>query len=292
MSKLQCLVLMPFAESFDSVFSAVNHAVESTDTDPPIECKWLKEVYAAGKITDDIVGGIDKSHLCVADLTGSNPNVMWEAGYAMASRKPTILISQDVKTLPFDLMDHRVHQYKPGELEELAPVMSKAVVETLERYAIQPSVAADLPVRHSAAPIIAVTGTMHVNRPRTTRRIATLLEPYIALEPLWYCGSNGQTDELAIRFLFEREQKVVVVGYSQYDSSSEIRNLIETSQISFLDASVEAIPRGLEGPSERDVFFASKSDLVVLFWDGYSVGTGGMIDFYKSNAKSLLLGFV
>src|SRR5207248_2647140 len=84
MTAMQCLVIMPFGEAFDPVFRAVRNTVAGAVPGQPIDCYWLKDVHAAGRITDDIVAGIQKAALCVSDVTRSNPNVMWETGYAMA----------------------------------------------------------------------------------------------------------------------------------------------------------------------------------------------------------------
>ena len=78
MTAMQCLVIMPFGEAFDPVFRAVRNTVAGAVPGQPIDCYWLKDVHAAGRITDDIVAGIQKAALCVSDVTRSNPNVMWE----------------------------------------------------------------------------------------------------------------------------------------------------------------------------------------------------------------------
>jgi len=108
------------------------------------------------------------------------------------------------------------------------------------------------------------------------------------VNPTWYCGSNGITDELVIRYLLDRGQRTSAVGYHGFDYSPFVLDLSERSAIGFIDASLESVPRGLEGPSERDVLFAAKADLVVLFWDGKGRGIGELIEFFTRNAKSLL----
>src|ERR1700730_12701180 len=109
---MKCLVLMPFRSDFDSVFACVRAAASGALGSGTIECYWLKDVYAAGRITEDILQGLKDATLCVADLTENKPNVMWETGYAMALGKPTILIGQSVETIPFDLKNHRILEYQ------------------------------------------------------------------------------------------------------------------------------------------------------------------------------------
>jgi hypothetical protein len=291
MTAMQCLVIMPFRASFDPVFRIVQTTVANAVPGQLIECYWLKDIHAAGRITDDIVNGIQKAALCVADLTESNPNVMWETGYAMALGKPTVLISQDVDTLPFDLKVHRVLRYRPDALADLGPILAKAVSQTLARYDVKVSTNLENR-RQPATPVIAVTGTSVADPARVQRRVETLLRAYLSLDAMWYCGTNGIVDEAVLHYLVEHKQRAVAVGFHRLDFSLGVLQLVQESKVPFLDASVEAIPRGLSGPTERDILFASRADLVVLFWDGKSRGTAQVIDFFRGNMNNLLIGFV
>jgi nucleoside 2-deoxyribosyltransferase len=137
---MDCLAIMPFASDFDAVFAIIKVAVSNALPDEKIQCTWLKDTLAAGRITDDILNGIQHSAFCIADVSGNNPNVMWETGYAMALGKPTILIGQSVDALPFDLKIHRVLPYKLAQLDGLADSLAKAVRETLARYELHTKV--------------------------------------------------------------------------------------------------------------------------------------------------------
>jgi len=282
---------MPFEDAFNPVYQAVQATVASAVPGQPIDCYWLKDVYAAGRITDDILDSLQRAALCVSDLTGSNPNVMWETGYAMALGKPTVLISQHVKTLPFDLLVHRVLPYQQNALEELVPLLSKAISQTLARYDVKVSTKVESR-GHITTPVIAVTGTMLADPARVHRRVETLLRPYLAAQPLWFCGTSGAVDEVVLQYLLEHQQHAVAVGYHRLDFSAAVLQLVQEGKVPFLDASVETIPRGLSGPTERDILFASKADMVVLFWDGKSQGTAELIDFFQRNKINVLIGFV
>jgi hypothetical protein len=71
------------------------------------------------------------SSFCIADLTGANANVMWETGFAMALRKPTILIGQNIQATPFDLKVHQILEYKLERLDELQRNLADAIHQTL-----------------------------------------------------------------------------------------------------------------------------------------------------------------
>lgn len=290
-SSLTCFVIMPYQTAFDPVFAAIRQAVMDAAPDDMIECFSLKEVQAAGRITDDIVRALHGAALCVADMTDNNPNVMWETRYAMALGRPTILVGQSIQRLPFDLKVHRVLEYDPGKLVAFVPALAEAVRQTLARYEIR---AEPLPERKSAATgqVVAVTGSMNAHPARTRQRISRMLRPYLSPETVWLCGSNGVTDELAIDFLLEHQQRVAAVGYNQYDLSARVREHVRAGLVQFVDASLESLPKGVAGPTERDTLFLVKSDLVLLFWDGASRGVAGLLDYFRRQDRHVLLAFI
>lgn len=60
----------------------------------------------------DIIEPIYKADVVIADLTGLNPNVMYELGIAHTFNKKTIVITKDdLSKLPFDLKQYRAKDY-------------------------------------------------------------------------------------------------------------------------------------------------------------------------------------
>jgi hypothetical protein len=289
---MKCFVIMPFAGAFDRVFQAVSEAAVEAVGGIDFDCFWLKDVHAAGRITDDIIRGLDQSAFCIADVSGDNPNVMWETGYAMALRKPTILIGQDLASLPFDLQAHRVLEYSLDALPDLKARLAKAVRHTLARYEIKTTGSTEPLPPGTEHKTISVTGSMRASEAAATRRIEDLLAPYLSDRTTWLVGTVGTVDLVAVQFLLEHEQRVTAVGYNPFDCAEELRALIEEGKLRFLDASAESLPKGLEGPTSRDVLFCTKSDLVVLLWDGQSRGTQEMVRFYQEQGVNTLLAFV
>jgi len=64
-----------------------------------------------GEIMQRIRDQIEQSVLVVGVLTGANPNVCLEVGYAWGKGRPTVLVADDPETLPFDVRGHRVIGY-------------------------------------------------------------------------------------------------------------------------------------------------------------------------------------
>jgi hypothetical protein len=290
---MKCFVIMPFAAAFDDVFNVVKGVAASAVPDATFECYWLKDVHAAGRITDDILTGLKDAAFCIADVSGHNPNVMWETGYAMALGKPTILIGQDIATLPFDLTAHRVLAYSPVDMTDFQQKLAEAIRQTLSRYELKGVDIPELPsARRTEQRTVVVTGTMTADEATVYQRLQRVLTPYLSETTMWLIGSVGTVDLAAARFLLEHTQKVTAVGYHRFDCAPELRELIANARMGFVDASLEAIPRGMQGPSKRDALFCMKADLVVLLWDGQSSGTQCLIQYFQSQGVASLLIFL
>ena len=70
------------------------------------------EVFGPGNIIDDIIRGIETAQIVIAEITPPNENVFYEVGYAHALKKPTILLADRTKKLPFDLSGRRCLFYE------------------------------------------------------------------------------------------------------------------------------------------------------------------------------------
>jgi len=279
---------MPFG--LDAVFAAIRQGTHDAIPDEPIDCYWMKDQHAAGKITDDIERGIQSAAFCIADLSTASANVMWETGYAMASGKPTILIGQSIESVPVDLKIYRVIPYSLDDLDSLAKRLTEAVRQTLSRYEIRGAAPARVH-RASHARSIVVTGTDKASPLKTTRRVEMILSPYLGRGIDWYCGSFGFVDEAAAKYLVEAKERVFVVGFHRYDVTPVIRSYIANGAAAFIDASTENVPKTMDGSSSRNKYFAIK-DLVILFWDSESSGTARMIEYFRDNHTNMLTAFV
>ena len=71
------------------------------------KCYRKDEKVFTTDIVKDIKKKIQAADVVVADLTGSNPNVYYEVGYAHALGKDVVLIAQSEKDLKFDLQNMR-----------------------------------------------------------------------------------------------------------------------------------------------------------------------------------------
>jgi hypothetical protein len=136
----RCFVISPIGsedsavrEHADDVFDYIiapamkRHGIEPFRSDHLLE---------HGKITDQMFGAILNYDLCVAVLTGYNPNVFYEMAIAQCAARPVIMLIEKGRDLPFDIRDQRCVSYtlKPRPLFEGVYVNEIAAhIESLER---------------------------------------------------------------------------------------------------------------------------------------------------------------
>jgi hypothetical protein len=104
-----CFVIMPFSGEFDGIWSTV---IRKTVVALSDVCRRADDIFAPGVIIKDILQAIRKADYIIADLSQPNPNVYYEMGFAHALRKPVILITRNLESLPFDLRHQRVIIYQ------------------------------------------------------------------------------------------------------------------------------------------------------------------------------------
>ena len=102
---------MPFKASLEPVYSVMREACSSLS----IEVRRADEIAEAGKITDQIYEALGGADVIIADITGRNPNVMYELGYAHGLKKQVVLLNSG-KSAPFDLADYRQLRYRLDDL--------------------------------------------------------------------------------------------------------------------------------------------------------------------------------
>lgn len=123
---------MPFAQEFDDVYVAIKASVTGATSPNQCRCFRLDEARPAGRITDRLLRELRTASLCIADLTGNRPNVMWEVGFAMALECPTIIVTQALAELPFDIRDMQSVEYDRNRLAAtLSQPLQRMVVDTL-----------------------------------------------------------------------------------------------------------------------------------------------------------------
>lgn len=113
-------VLMPFSKKFNDLY---NLGIRPACEEAGAYCQRVSEQIYEGKIIDRIYNQIATADFIVAVMTGKNPNVFYEVGYAHALNKRVILTTNKVKDIPFDLASYPHIEY--SDISELKQEVSK-----------------------------------------------------------------------------------------------------------------------------------------------------------------------
>ena len=95
-----------FAYPFQSQFHALRDEIKKIlETEYGIELMATSLEQKNPNVVEDIKNQIAEAHFGLADITGNNPNVLWELGLMIGYGKPVIILKEktDTVTTPFDL---------------------------------------------------------------------------------------------------------------------------------------------------------------------------------------------
>lgn len=108
-SKPHVFVAMPFAEDMDDVF---HYGIQGAVNASGFLCERADLSTFTGDVIEWVKARIASASLVVADLSGANPNVYLEVGYAWGCGRPTVLLVKDTAQLKFDVRGQRCLVYK------------------------------------------------------------------------------------------------------------------------------------------------------------------------------------
>jgi hypothetical protein len=126
-AKPQVFVAMQFGQPFDTLYQDV---ISPGARKLGLDVIRIDELAKPGIIFEDIKRQIAEAKIVIAEITAPNQNVFYELGYAHALSKPTILLAQRGKELPFDIRSYRVIFYDDSIGGK--PVLEKTLQKHLE----------------------------------------------------------------------------------------------------------------------------------------------------------------
>ena len=135
----KCFVMMPIKSALerdrwkkilDEIIRPAIHRYDNT-----IEVVRVDELPGVGNWLKKIIDQTHSSEVVIADLTTANPNVMWELGLRHgSSHSGTIMITQNLKDVPSDLLSYNVITYNEdgSDLETFIEKISSALTEIFD----------------------------------------------------------------------------------------------------------------------------------------------------------------
>lgn len=152
-----------------------HYVVEPASAENDLQADRADLMIGSSMIGTNIFRSISESDVCVADMTGLNPNVLYEIGVRHSLRKPIIHIAQSGTSLPFDNAPHLTHFYDLndyGSMNDLKDKISNEMKNVLrEDYEV-------------SNPFTQALGAIQIDRSGdpSDRVLSALLERVSALE--------------------------------------------------------------------------------------------------------------
>jgi hypothetical protein len=131
-----CFLVMPFSYAWSNdVHKILSGACKALS----VQAVRGDDVFTPTDILVDIWRSLNTADFVIADITGRNPNVLYELGIAHTLAKPVLIISRNAGDIPIDLSTRRVILY--GQSEEnwqadLELKVTQAISEIIRVYSL------------------------------------------------------------------------------------------------------------------------------------------------------------
>jgi hypothetical protein len=134
---IRCFIVMPFSHDWSD---AVHQTLSSSCKALAVQPMRGDDVFTPTDILVDIWQSINIADFVIADITGRNPNVLYELGIAHTLAKPVLIVSQSVTDIPIDLSTRRVIIYGQDAnnwQDTLENKVSMAIKEIFSLYGLK-----------------------------------------------------------------------------------------------------------------------------------------------------------
>lgn len=129
-----CFLVMPFSFAWSNdVHKVLSGACKSLG----VQAVRGDDMFTPTDILVDIWKSLNMADFVIADITGRNPNVLYELGIAHTLAKPVLIISKNAGDIPIDLSTRRVILYGQNEeswSEDLELKVTQAISEIIRAY--------------------------------------------------------------------------------------------------------------------------------------------------------------
>jgi hypothetical protein len=135
MQHFNLFVVTPFSEDSKKVWSeALLPAVLRVNELKSYDIKAIRADFELKglEFSEHLHKHLRECTICLCDITGANPNVMYEIGFARAIGKKTMMIRQSKQEIPVDISDKFVYTYHMDRLANLSQWLETAIVKAID----------------------------------------------------------------------------------------------------------------------------------------------------------------
>jgi nucleoside 2-deoxyribosyltransferase len=124
MKPLSVFVVMPFSDEFRDIYEL---GIKAACIEAGAACERVDEQLFLENILDRIYSQIENADVIVGEISGRNPNVFYEVGYAHGIGKQVILVTSKETDIPFDLR-HYPHVVYQDQIRTLKAELNKKIL--------------------------------------------------------------------------------------------------------------------------------------------------------------------
>lgn len=140
--KKQCFVITPIGDNNSDIRRHIDGIIDQAIV-PALgeryEIVVAHRKYEIGSINDRVIRNVFEADLVIANLTNTNPNVMFELAIRYSFGKPAIVIAEEGTKLPFDVVDENTIFYindpaGANELKQKIIEFEKTIASENKKY--------------------------------------------------------------------------------------------------------------------------------------------------------------
>jgi hypothetical protein len=166
--KLTCGIIMPISaldgcdeNHWLDVREILKDSIETSDLEPNL----VSDANDVGIIQKRIIQNVYNNPIIICDVSGKNPNVMFELGLRLAFDKPTIIVKDDKTSYTFDTSPIEHIEYprdlRYAKIIEFKEVLIEKIKGTMKKYNDDPGYSTFL--KHFGTFKVAKVGTKEVS---------------------------------------------------------------------------------------------------------------------------------
>ncbi|TCP59355.1 hypothetical protein EV586_101571 [Tumebacillus sp. BK434] len=233
-TKKRCFVVTPIGGDNTDIRRAAEGVIDAV-IEPVLQAEGF-EVHVAhrmanpGSINNQVITHIIEDELVVANLTGLNPNVMYELAIRHAARRPVVIICDRTETprLPFDIVEERTIFYSN---DMMGVVELKAQFEKMVKHAVEDQ-EPDNPIYRviERNMVLQDTSVDKIDK-YILKRLESIEDAISGLRPLANTGATRNSNRRIAGMENVSEFEVLCIATRDILGIDEILNAIEKQQL-------------------------------------------------------------